>query len=536
MGDKQENVDKKGKEEESKGASTAQEPEHEHVDEIKKEESKEAATAQDPEHELVDPIREEPEVDLGLLATCLFFFTFIALLLDSIILKLFTPLFGCVFALDGHSTCRQSALALVSILLSPIVLYEKGRYSKNVDELLEPLSLLLVTLCTMMAWIMPTFTPFHQYISLHYPEPSNGAIAAGMVLSIPLALTGIGAARSLIYILSTNGIYSRSSYYVIIASLVSAGISYVLLETFGTSWSLCRVIVTVTVGVQLFTQMLNKVIDRRSILGFLLLLLLVGGIGTSVTFIPSCHDCSSDGTDFTEWNTDRFLLVDRKSSTTGIISVIDDLQEGLRLMKADHSLLGGRYNDTEQSSIYSIFHVHEAVRLARPEGTRFLQIGLGVGIVASAMQAHNVTVDVVEVDPAVVTFAHKYFGFNKEYRKGHVYTEDALVWINGANAQGEQYDWIVHDVFTGGSLAGDLFTFEFFTDIKAHLTPNGILAVNYVGYVSGDNSTDTVIVVNTLRSIFPYLRCIQDDQEGDLRNFVIFVSDTPIKFRKPVIE
>lgn len=93
-------------------------------------------------------------------------------------------------------------------------------------------------------------------------------------------------------------------------------------------------------------------------------------------------------------------MIDRRESITGTISVIDDLEGELRLMKVDHSLLGGYYTDEEvgsvgcfrnylssvltlgmrglqiaqHSSIYSIFYVHEAVRLARPQGSRFLQM------------------------------------------------------------------------------------------------------------------------------------------------------------------
>ena len=41
----------------------------------------------------------------------------------------------------------------------------------------------------------------------------------------------------------------------------------------------------------------------------------------------------------------------------------------------------------------------------------------------------------------------------------------------------EKFDYIVHDVFTGGAEPVDLFTVEFISNLKALLTPNGVVAI-----------------------------------------------------------
>lgn len=64
---------------------------------------------------------------------------------------------------------------------------------------------------------------------------------------------------------------------------------------------------------------------------------------------------------------EKWSLIDRKESLTGYISVADNLQTGYRVMRADHSLLGGewiRYKGARVAEpIYGVFTMLEAVRL-----------------------------------------------------------------------------------------------------------------------------------------------------------------------------
>lgn len=63
----------------------------------------------------------------------------------------------------------------------------------------------------------------------------------------------------------------------------------------------------------------------------------------------------------------NWILMDRKESLTGYISVLDNLDEGYRVMRCDHSLLGGewiRYKGIRVAEpIYGVFTMLEAVRL-----------------------------------------------------------------------------------------------------------------------------------------------------------------------------
>ena len=72
-----------------------------------------------------------------------------------------------------------------------------------------------------------------------------------------------------------------------------------------------------------------------------------------------------------------YSLLARQESSTGYISVVDNLKDGFRVMRCDHSLLGGEWINKPKDHpsklnepIYSIFVMLEAVRLVETESTQ----------------------------------------------------------------------------------------------------------------------------------------------------------------------
>jgi spermidine synthase len=58
--------------------------------------------------------------------------------------------------------------------------------------------------------------------------------------------------------------------------------------------------------------------------------------------------------------------------------------------------------------------------------------------------------------------------------------EDAVSFVDRATAKvpaALSYDYIIHDVFTGGVEPADLFTFEFLRNLKKLLKPEGVIAI-----------------------------------------------------------
>ena len=67
---------------------------------------------------------------------------------------------------------------------------------------------------------------------------------------------------------------------------------------------------------------------------------------------------------------DGYMLLDRNESLTGYISVLENYKDGFRVMRCDHSLLGGEWTPPTtkpaplvNEPIYAVFAMLEAVRL-----------------------------------------------------------------------------------------------------------------------------------------------------------------------------
>ena len=74
-----------------------------------------------------------------------------------------------------------------------------------------------------------------------------------------------------------------------------------------------------------------------------------------------------------------YSLVARQESLTGYISVLDNINAGYRVMRCDHSLLGGEYINKPRGSrynepVYTIFLTLEAVRLLQTKSSEKQQL------------------------------------------------------------------------------------------------------------------------------------------------------------------
>lgn len=59
------------------------------------------------------------------------------------------------------------------------------------------------------------------------------------------------------------------------------------------------------------------------------------------------------------------------------------------------------------------------------------------------------------------------------FSQGTMHVGDGVKWVSDYRLQVDaaRFDFVVHDVFTGGAMPASLFTTEFFRDIQACLLP-----------------------------------------------------------------
>ncbi|KAJ3162246.1 hypothetical protein HDU88_006729 [Geranomyces variabilis] len=234
---------------------------------------------------------------------------------------------------------------------------------------------------------------------------------------------------------------------------------------------------------------------------------------------------------------DKYDLLAFQESNTGYIYVIQDNSQygGVRMMRCDHSLIGGAFPTANFDSTFGSFYFLDYVQYVnRPPhaGPRTaLQIGLGIGASTRTLVTYSdINVDLVEIDPVVVLFAQQHFDLPNP---NSVHITDGRAFLD--SAPDGKYDFVLHDVFTGGLVPERLFSVEALKAVKRVLRPDGLLALNFVGTL---DSPATRTVVKTMKTVFAHIECYTEDlpsalENAPIYNMVFYASAKPITFSIP---
>ena len=89
----------------------------------------------------------------------------------------------------------------------------------------------------------------------------------------------------------------------------------------------------------------------------------------------------------------------------------------------------------------------------------------------------NAQIDTVELDEAVLRVAKKWF-YYQESGKQKTHLMDGRVFVKRQLRLNRSYDMIILDAFNGDYIPEHLMTMEFFREVKALLSVNGLLVAN----------------------------------------------------------
>ena len=125
-----------------------------------------------------------------------------------------------------------------------------------------------------------------------------------------------------------------------------------------------------------------------------------------------------------------------------------------------------------------------------------LILGLGGGIVPLFLgdkSQLNYTIDAVELDKDIASFAREYFFLNDAI---NVIEDDARRYLN-ANEQ--RYDLIVMDIFNGEIAPSHVLSLEALEQLKRALSNNGFVVINFNGHLSGEAGISARSLLKTLQ-------------------------------------
>jgi spermidine synthase len=209
----------------------------------------------------------------------------------------------------------------------------------------------------------------------------------------------------------------------------------------------------------------------------------------------------------------NYIQVVQVGSTTELI-----LNEG----QAIHSIYDSQDNLTHGYWDYLLIADAFQPALSSAPAPRSIAIlGLAGGTTARQYRlAYGDSIDItgVEIDPAILDIGHRYFHLGDA--RAHEVVADARYWLD---TQAGHYDVIVLDAYRQPYIPFHLTTEEFFQQVRAHLNPDGVAAVNV-----GRTQTDYRLVAalaSTMAAVYPNVYLL-DDPNFD--NTLVFGTNEPV--------
>lgn len=135
--------------------------------------------------------------------------------------------------------------------------------------------------------------------------------------------------------------------------------------------------------------------------------------------------------------------------------------------------------DDPDRMVFEYTRMMTSALFVKPDPSSILIIGLGGGTLPTALHQilPQATIDTVEIDPAVVKVAQRYFGYQIGPRQ-RVHVEDGREFIERAGREGRRYDMVMLDAFDVDYIPAHLLTVEFLEQARDILTEDGVLVAN----------------------------------------------------------
>lgn len=190
----------------------------------------------------------------------------------------------------------------------------------------------------------------------------------------------------------------------------------------------------------------------------------------------------------------------KTNSHFGTLQVLQR-QDGI-LYLMDDNLLQNTYDPARGQSVSHFTYMLSGLPRVYTEKIQdVLCIGMGAGVVPMEFVRAGAHVEVVEINPAMVRVATKFFGADPSRFTLHV--GDGRQFLNRCT---RQYDVVVLDVFLGDSSPSHMLTREAFASVRKVLRPEGVLVINAFAQLGEGKDFFAASLAKTLQVVFPSVR------------------------------
>lgn len=190
---------------------------------------------------------------------------------------------------------------------------------------------------------------------------------------------------------------------------------------------------------------------------------------------------------------------------------------GVQSVRMKEEGLTGMYYD------YALAAPVMAGLAGRGEGS-VLVLGNGTGTFAHQCAAYfpGVQVEGVEIDDKITDLAYEYFDMSPEVK---VTTYDGRAYLQTVDTT---YDVIQVDAYQDITIPFQMSSTEFFTLVREHLNPSGVMVVNLNMHSDGEGSINQSLC-DTIASVFPYV-CTVDVPGTTNRELFAAVDGDPLQW------
>ena len=236
-----------------------------------------------------------------------------------------------------------------------------------------------------------------------------------------------------------------------------------------------------------------------------------------IIFIVACFTGKSDSFAFWESN-----LTYEGESVYNYLQVREDEKRtylstnvlfGVQSVYEKDGKLTGMYYDYAMAAPYM-------AGIMEKESMDMLILGMGTGTYATQCNRFfdGISVEGVEIDEDITKLAREYFHLSEEIP---VHTYDGRAFLNAID---RKYDVIMVDAYQDITIPFQMSSVEFFTLVKDHLNPGGVMVVNMNMRGENDDEGITHYLSQTISTVFP--NCYQVNVRGT-SNREFFASENP---------